>query len=125
MSTFFSEDENMEIDRKRIRVSSQRQVTIPRKFFEKLGIGTEVECILKEDGILLKPILEDNNGHSAAEILKDLIEQGLSGSKLLEKFQAMNAKVKPAEKSMLNDDKKIALEAKGSGDDEIKDIFGN
>ena len=47
------------------------------------------------------------------------------GSEMSIRDRAMNAKVKPAEKSMLNDDKKIALEAKGSGDDEIKDIFGN
>jgi|LSQX01.3.fsa_nt_gb bifunctional DNA-binding transcriptional regulator/antitoxin component of YhaV-PrlF toxin-antitoxin module len=124
MSTSVLERGNMKIEKKRINVSSKRQITIPQKFYEKLGIGTEVECILKEDGIMIKPVQDGNSGYFAEQILKDLIDQGLSGGKLFEEFKAMNAKVRPAVRALIDEANKIARESRGSGDDETEEIFG-
>ena len=33
------------MERKTIRISSKRQVTIPQRYFERLGFGEEAECI--------------------------------------------------------------------------------
>ena len=35
------------MNRKTIRISEKRQLTIPQKFFEALGFSTEAECILR------------------------------------------------------------------------------
>jgi bifunctional DNA-binding transcriptional regulator/antitoxin component of YhaV-PrlF toxin-antitoxin module len=44
--------ENNQRERKIISVSKKRQITIPQKYFEALGLGNEVECVLQEDSIL-------------------------------------------------------------------------
>ena len=37
------------MERKLIRISSKRQVTIPQRYFDRLGFGQEAECILHGD----------------------------------------------------------------------------
>jgi hypothetical protein len=71
------------------------------------------------------PIHEFNNGYFAEQILKELIEKGLGGPELFEEFKKMNAKVRPAIKEMISEADKIARESKGSGDDEMREIFGD
>lgn len=115
----------MDIDKKRINVSQKRQITIPQKYFEKLSIGTEVECILREDGIVIKPIYTETSGYFAEEILKELIAKGLSGERLLEEFRKLSLKVRPAVQAMIAEADKVAGESKGSGDDEMNEIFGD
>lgn len=96
------------LDQKRVTISSKRQFTIPQKFFQKIGFGKEAECILTPDGILIRPIPQNQGGELAEAILKDLIEQGLSGEELLEAFKKQQSKVAPAVHSMLKEAKKVA-----------------
>ena len=111
---------------KRISVSEKRQITIPKKFYEKMGIGDEVECFLDEDNgfILIRPISRDNDDFSE-QILADLIAQGYSGENLLNEFKRMKQKVRPAVEMMIADADKAAAELNGSGDDQIKEIFAD
>ena len=67
------------MNRKTIRISEKRQLTIPQKFFEALGFTTEAECILRGNEIVLRPVKEQGGGEFAEQILADLIKQGLSG----------------------------------------------
>lgn len=61
---------------KRARVSQKRQVTIPLKLFEQLGIKDEVEFALKGNTILMRPVRENpGSDHFADLILADLIQQ--------------------------------------------------
>lgn len=39
-----------------IKITSKRQLTIPKSFFDALNIEDEVEAYLLDDGIFLKPI---------------------------------------------------------------------
>jgi len=48
--------ENSVLDRKIINITGKRQVTIPLKYYEKLRFGKEIECILTEDAIVLRPL---------------------------------------------------------------------
>ena len=43
------------MERKLIRISSKRQVTIPQRYFDRLGFGQEAECILHGDELILRP----------------------------------------------------------------------
>jgi len=81
------------MDRKIINVTGKRQITIPLKFYEKLCFGKEVECVLTDDAIMLRPLSNSDDGFTM-EILKDLISQGYSGDELLTKFaeQRTNSK---------------------------------
>ena len=89
------------MNRKTIRISEKRQLTIPQKFFEALGFSTEAECILRGNEIVLRPVREQGGGEFAEQILADLIAQGFSGDQLLTEFTKMQKKVRPAVEAML------------------------
>lgn len=117
--------ESDHMDKKRISVSSKRQVTIPQKFFEMLNIKNELECYVKDGGIILKPLNNEGTGEFATEILKDLVQQGYSGNELVLKFQEMNRMVRPAIVDILMEADNAAYSLKGTGNSEMDDIFGS
>lgn len=108
---------------KRISVSSKRQITIPLRYFEELGIGTEVDCQLKDGGIFIRPVKTESSGEFDDLILADLIKEGYQGEELLEKFKEMRMQIRPAVLRMLEAAEKEARpipfeELFGSEDDE-------
>ena len=101
------------MERKIISVSIKRQITIPQKYFEALGFHNEAECILRDDGILIRPVRDINSGEFSEQILADLISQGLSGQELLERFREQSKKVRPAVKKLLAQADAIAKSDEG------------
>ena len=89
------------MDRKLLRVSSKRQITIPQAFFTKLGLSDEVDCSLHGNELILRPVKRDTGGEFAEQILSDLIAEGLSGEELLQKFKERQAQVRPAVEAMI------------------------
>jgi bifunctional DNA-binding transcriptional regulator/antitoxin component of YhaV-PrlF toxin-antitoxin module len=110
------------MERKIINVSGKRQITIPQKFYEALGMGAQVECIMGNDAIIIRPFQERGGSEFASEILADLIEQGLCGQELLDKFNEMSRKVGPAVERLISEADKLARNhSKGPS---LDDIFG-
>lgn len=108
--------------RKVIRISSKRQLTIPQKFFDKLGFDSEAECILRDNELVIRP-LKESGGEFAAEILADLVEQGYSGQELVKQFKIMQKKIRPAVEKMLEEAERVA-----EGKSEyytMEDVFGS
>lgn len=89
------------MDRKLLRVSSKRQITIPQAFFTKLGLSDQVDCILHGNELILRPVKRDTGGEFAEQILSDLIAEGFSGEDLLQKFKERQAQVRPAVETMI------------------------
>ena len=113
--------EDVTIERKIINVTGKRQVTIPIKFYEKLGFGREVECFLTHDSVVIKPLAENDDNFSM-EILKDLVSQGYGGEELLLKFAEQRINVKKAIGILIDEADEIAA---GKCDTvSTKDIFG-
>jgi len=110
------------MDRKRISVSRKRQITIPVKFHEMLGISNEVDCYIKDGTLVIKPISPEFTGEFAVEILSDLVAQGLSGEQLLAKFTEMNQKIRPAVELLITEADKTALTSHNQ--DKFQEIFG-
>jgi len=109
------------VERKTISVSSKRQITIPQKYFEVLGFGNEVECILQSNSIVIRPIREQTGNEFSEQILADLISQGLSGQALLQAFKEMGRKIAPAMDKLIHEADNIAKgEEKGAT---MADIF--
>ena len=96
------------MERKMIRISEKRQLTIPQKYFDLLGFSSQAECILRGNEIVLRPVKEQSGGEFDEQILADLIAQGLSGSELLEEFKKMRRKVRPAVEELLMQAKQAA-----------------
>lgn len=101
-----TEKEKIE-ERKIIRVSDKRQVTIPLKYYELLGFGREAECTLRENEIVIRPLQESGEEFSE-EILAELISRGYSGEELLSKFRELRSKIRPAIVSMIKEADEIA-----------------
>lgn len=110
------------MNRKTIRISEKRQLTIPQKFFEALGFSTEAECILRGNEIVLRPVKEQGGGEFAEQILADLIAQGFSGDQLLTEFKKMQKKVRPAVEVMLTQAEQAARGESESSS--YEDVFG-
>ena len=64
------------MERKTIRISSKRQVTIPQRYFERLGFGEEAECILRGDELVIRPVKAQSGGEFSEHILAGPLAQG-------------------------------------------------
>ena len=107
---------------KRVSISSKRQITIPLKFFSMLGFGTEAECMVRGNELVIRPVKESTGGEFAEFILADLISKGYSGEELLEKFKEAQKEIRPAVEQMLEHAKLIAT---GEAEYEtFDDVFG-
>lgn len=87
---------------KRISVSSKRQISIPKKFYEQLGIGDEVRVELHGNHLVLKPVHENFEDFSE-EILEDLIAQGYSGNQLMIEFKNRKGQLGTAIASIISE----------------------
>jgi bifunctional DNA-binding transcriptional regulator/antitoxin component of YhaV-PrlF toxin-antitoxin module len=113
--------ENAMIERKIIKITSKRQVTIPLKFYERLRFGKEVECVLTDDAIVLRPLSNQDDGFTM-EILTDLVSQGYGGEELLVKFAEMRQGINKAIGTLIDEADEIAMgKRKGAT---TADIFG-
>jgi len=113
---------NISMDKKRIRVSSKRQITIPLKFHALLGMSDEVDCHVRNGALIITPIRPEHTGEFAEEILADLVAQGLSGKQLVARFSEMNRKVRPAVEALIAEADTVA--AASANSDQFKEIFG-
>lgn len=111
---------------KRARVSQKRQVTIPLKLFEQVGIKDEVEFGVSGNNIIMRPVRENSgNDYFADLILADLIQEGFTGEKLLIKFREKQAEYNTAIKSLIAESKEVARSYKGNSDKETEELFGD
>ncbi len=112
------------MESKRVSISSKRQITIPQRFFLALGFGTEAECILRNNELVIRPAREQSGGEFSEMILADLIDKGLSGEELLSEFKKAQKAVRPAVEAMIADAEQVA-----SGEDTnymtYDDLFGS
>lgn len=119
MATVLRSTDNME--RKNISISVKRQITIPQKYFEILGFGDEAICELRDDGIFIRPVHNDDDSFSE-EILADLIAKGLSGDELLASFKEERKKIRSAVSRMIDEADKLA--SSDDGKLSLDELFG-
>lgn len=110
------------MERKRISISSKRQITIPQKFYDELGFDSEAECVLQDGALVLRPIRK-NSGEFAEQILADLIAQGYSGDELLERFKTAQKQVRPAMERLIEEADALAVKPKRKPVS-LDDLFG-
>jgi bifunctional DNA-binding transcriptional regulator/antitoxin component of YhaV-PrlF toxin-antitoxin module len=68
-----------------ITVTSKRQITIPKSFFDRLAIEETLVAYLLDDGIFLKPARKDDSVYAedVEEIIRDVVREGYSGEELV------------------------------------------
>lgn len=93
---------------KRISVSSKRQISIPKEFFDFLEIGDEVMIELTNNELIIKPIQQETTGEFAQYILKDLIKEGYEGENLYNEFTYRQSQIRPALMKMIEEERSKA-----------------
>lgn len=93
--------ENMKLNRKVLSISPKRQITIPQRFYKALGFGDEAECVVRGDELIIRPVKTAAGGEFSEQILAELLDEGLSGTELLEEFKKRQAQIRPAAEAML------------------------
>lgn len=96
------------MERKRIRISAKRQITIPQKYFDKLGFEDEAECIVNGNELILRPIRAQSGGEFSEQILSELISQGYGGEELLKQFKLAQKKIRPAVENLIAEADELA-----------------
>lgn len=104
---------SMPIEMKKISISEKRQITIPQKFFTMLGFGTEAECTVRGNELVIRPAKGNVGGEFAEQILADLIAEGFSGDELLTRFKKAQREVRPAVEAMLAEAEQAATSKSG------------
>jgi len=112
------------LEKRRINISSKRQITIPAKYYKALGMSKELDCIYSKSMLILTPVKNEDPAF-AEEILKDLIGQGYAGEKLLSEFKKITRKVRPAVEKIIEEADNLAKEASQNYTDLTDDIFGS
>jgi bifunctional DNA-binding transcriptional regulator/antitoxin component of YhaV-PrlF toxin-antitoxin module len=109
------------IERKIIRVSDKRQITIPQRFYDRLGFEKDAVCYIDGDSIIIKPIARSGREFSEF-ILADLIKEGLEGDALLDEFIRRQAQVRPAVERLIADAEQAAASLQNHTS--VADVFG-
>lgn len=90
------------MNRKILSISSKRQITIPQKFYQALGFGSEAECVVRGDELVIRHVKAAPGGEFAEQILAELIAEGWSGDELLLRFKERQAQIRPAVETLLS-----------------------
>lgn len=70
-----------------VKITSKRQITIPKAFFDYLGIEETVHAVLLDDGIFIKPYQKKSVQETDIEaILQKVIREGYTGDELADEF---------------------------------------
>ena len=110
------------LDKKRISVTSKRQLTIPQKFYTELGFGSEAICTLLDGALVIEPVSQAPSGEFDDLILADLIKEGYEGEALLAEFKARRANVRPAVERLIQQAKDVG---RGNGEySTYEEVFG-
>jgi len=96
-----------------VGITTQRQVTIPKKYDTLLGFGNEAECFIQNGGLFIRPIHNVSGNDFAEYILADLIIQGYEGQMLLQRFKEKLAEIKPAVQRLIKEADEFAKSSEG------------
>jgi len=80
---------------KRVKVSKQRQISIPKEFFDLLNFSDEALVEVSNNTLIIRPAQNENLDFSEF-ILKDLIAEGYAGDELLYQFKEVKSKLPEA-----------------------------
>jgi bifunctional DNA-binding transcriptional regulator/antitoxin component of YhaV-PrlF toxin-antitoxin module len=108
--------------RKIVRISGKRQITIPQRYYEQLGFDSDAVCYIDGDAMVIKPL--SRSGREFSEfILADLIKEGYEGEALLDEFIHRQGQVRPAVEQMIAEAEQAAT--KPENYTTIEAVFGH
>lgn len=80
---------------RRVKVSKQRQISIPKDFYDALNIDDEATVEFTGKELIIRPLIAEEEDFSE-DILRDLVRQGYTGDELIQKFSKMKRNIPKA-----------------------------
>lgn len=80
---------------RRVKVSKQRQISIPKEFYDALNIDDEATVEFTGKELIIRPLIAEEEDFSE-DILRDLVGQGYTGDELIQKFSKMKRNIPKA-----------------------------
>jgi len=71
---------------RRVKVSSQMHLRIPRDLYERYGFGNEAEVVPTAKGVKFRPVKTE--GERCADLPEVLASQGLGGETLVQRIRS-------------------------------------
>lgn len=87
---------------KRVSISKQRQLTVPKEYYDALRLTNEAIIEFTGKEIVIRPAEQENVDFSQY-ILEDLIKQGYEGENLLQEFKRVKENIPRALDLMVRD----------------------
>jgi bifunctional DNA-binding transcriptional regulator/antitoxin component of YhaV-PrlF toxin-antitoxin module len=87
---------------RRVKVSKQRQISIPKAYYEALKLADEAIIEFTGKEIIIRPAQQESVDFSPY-ILEDLIKQGYEGEELLQEFKRIKENIPHALDLMVHD----------------------
>lgn len=108
------------------KITSKRQLTIPKDFYDRLNLGENVEILLEKDSLIIKKLrkAEESFDDYSDLILKDLIAEGYTGNQLLQEFKIRKNLLPIAVQNMVKDIREQAKEDKRTSEQLDNELFG-
>lgn len=106
-----------------IAVTSKRQITIPKSFFDYLGIEDSLVAWLTRDGIYLKPVHRQDTvyDHDRREIILGALSEGGSQEQVAERI---SRRLEEYDELMSRRIHEFQGDARGSSDEEDMEFNG-
>jgi bifunctional DNA-binding transcriptional regulator/antitoxin component of YhaV-PrlF toxin-antitoxin module len=111
--------ENKYSDHKIIRVTSKRQLTIPKTYFDALSIGEQVKCYLDGGRLVIEPAHADEFWDFSTDILRELVAESYAGEDLLREFESRKCKVAQALERMVGDARDDVMAGRGRSAEDV------
>lgn len=103
--------ENERKKARRVSISKQRQISIPKDFYDALGLENEAMVEYVGNAIVIRPPATEID--FSKQILEDLVKEGYQGDDLVQEFIRRKSNIKPAIQRLAQE----ARDRKPIGDD--------
>jgi len=111
-------------DHKIVRVTSKRQFTIPKKYFDALKLGDQVKCYQEGKKLVIEPVLQDDFWDFSSDILKELVAENYTGEDLLKQFEARKQKASRSLERLVDEAREDAAAGAGRiAEDVFKELL--
>lgn len=109
------------------KITSKRQLTIPKDFFDKLGLTSDVEIILDNDEIRIRKYqrMEESHDYFADLVLKDILDEGIEDKReILKEFRLRMNMLPLAIQDYIEDIRDTVVHDHRTSEELDKELFG-
>lgn len=107
--------------KRRVRISTQRQLTIPKEFYTAMNLEDEAMIEFTGKEMIIRST-ELEVVDFSTDILKDLVAQGIAGDELIEEFTRIKASIPVALEAMKKEALRQRVITTGSLDEYLNSL---